>query len=308
MTDALPAVSSVTRTRSWWEFHAGRTAVRLRHLGRGRDDLGGLQPGGARHRLPRGRDRRPDDDDSRQRAQPDPGEQRRSTFTHALVAGARRSTPAIRQPRAAAATPASFSTSAGCAPDRCDIGAYEFGGTTRTARRRRRGTATRSTRTTRSPWLRPEACSPTTATRTTTRSPRCSWRSVARASFQLNANGSFTYTPAADYNGSDSFTYKARDTRGGGVEHGHGHDHGNAANDPPTAVRDGYSTDEDMTLVVPAPGVLGNDGDPDGDVAHGSALSLPSHYCDVLLWPDRLVQLHTGRELQRARQLHLQGG
>ena len=27
----------------------------------------------------------------------------------------------------------------------------------------------------------------------------------------LNADGSFTYTPAANYNGTDSFTYKAND-------------------------------------------------------------------------------------------------
>ena len=27
----------------------------------------------------------------------------------------------------------------------------------------------------------------------------------------LNANGCFTYTPAANYNGADSFTYKAND-------------------------------------------------------------------------------------------------
>ena len=31
------------------------------------------------------------------------------------------------------------------------------------------------------------------------------------ASFTLNADGSFSYTPAANFNGSDSFTYKARD-------------------------------------------------------------------------------------------------
>src|SRR5205807_9404408 len=31
------------------------------------------------------------------------------------------------------------------------------------------------------------------------------------ASFTLNADGSFSYTPAANYNGSDSFTYKASD-------------------------------------------------------------------------------------------------
>jgi hypothetical protein len=39
------------------------------------------------------------------------------------------------------------------------------------------------------------------------------------ASFTLNGDGSFTYTPAADFNGSDSFSY--RDSDG---EHGHRHD------------------------------------------------------------------------------------
>ncbi len=38
-----------------------------------------------------------------------------------------------------------------------------------------------------------------------------------------------------------------------------------AANDPPVAVDDGYSTPEDTELVVTAPGVLANDTDVDGD-------------------------------------------
>ncbi|PYR58664.1 MAG: hypothetical protein DMF91_16680, partial [Acidobacteria bacterium] len=33
----------------------------------------------------------------------------------------------------------------------------------------------------------------------------------AHGTLTLNANGSFTYTPAANYNGSDSFTYQAND-------------------------------------------------------------------------------------------------
>jgi VCBS repeat-containing protein len=33
----------------------------------------------------------------------------------------------------------------------------------------------------------------------------------AHGTLTLNANGSFTYTPAANYNGPDSFTYKAND-------------------------------------------------------------------------------------------------
>ena len=34
-------------------------------------------------------------------------------------------------------------------------------------------------------------------------------------SFTLHANGSFSYTPAANFNGSDSFTYNAKDSHGG---------------------------------------------------------------------------------------------
>ena len=33
----------------------------------------------------------------------------------------------------------------------------------------------------------------------------------AHGTLTLNADGSFTYTPAANYNGTDSFTYKAND-------------------------------------------------------------------------------------------------
>src|SRR5437867_1876150 len=33
----------------------------------------------------------------------------------------------------------------------------------------------------------------------------------AHGTLALNANGSFTYTPTANYNGPDSFTYKAND-------------------------------------------------------------------------------------------------
>jgi VCBS repeat-containing protein len=82
-------------------------------------------------------------------------------------------------------------------------------------------------------------------------------------SLTLNSNGSFTYTPDANFNGSDSFTYRASD----------GSANSNVAtvtitvdpvNDPPTANNNSYSTNEDTTLNVSAPGVLGNDTDPDG--------------------------------------------
>jgi len=78
----------------------------------------------------------------------------------------------------------------------------------------------------------------------------------------LNANGSFTYKPAAGYTGSDSFTYAASD--------------GILASSPatvalsvtdqaPAATNDSYKTGKGKTLAVSAAGVLGNDSDPDGD-------------------------------------------
>jgi VCBS repeat-containing protein len=91
-----------------------------------------------------------------------------------------------------------------------------------------------------------------------------------------NADGSFTYTPAANYNGSDSFTYRASDGTAesspatvaitvSGV------------NDAPAAAADAYSTGEDTTLTVDAPGVLANDHDPDGDSLHTVVESAPNH-------------------------------
>jgi VCBS repeat-containing protein len=92
----------------------------------------------------------------------------------------------------------------------------------------------------------------------------------------LNPNGSFTYTPAENFFGTDSFTYQAYD----------GVDYSNVAtvtitvssvNDAPVAEDDSYTTDEDTPLVVPAPGVLGNDSDVDGDRLTAVLVSGPSH-------------------------------
>jgi parallel beta-helix repeat protein/VCBS repeat-containing protein len=83
-------------------------------------------------------------------------------------------------------------------------------------------------------------------------------------SVTLNGDGSYTYTPEADYNGPDSFTYKAND----------GSADSNtatvsitvtAAPDAPVAANDSASVNEDGTLTVSGEGVLGNDSDADGD-------------------------------------------
>ncbi len=74
-----------------------------------------------------------------------------------------------------------------------------------------------------------------------------------------------TYTPSLNYNGSDSFTFKAND---GLID-------SNVAtvtitvtpvNDAPVAVDDHYTVAEKDTLTVAAPGVLANDIDVDGDI------------------------------------------
>src|SRR6185437_4031464 len=92
----------------------------------------------------------------------------------------------------------------------------------------------------------------------------------------LNTNGSFTYTPAANYHGPDSFTYKANDGTADSntvtvsitV---------NSVNDAPVAVADSYSTNEDTTLTVAAAGVLSNDTDVDGDTLTAVKVTDPSH-------------------------------
>lgn len=98
----------------------------------------------------------------------------------------------------------------------------------------------------------------------------------AHGQLTLNANGSFTYTPAANYNGPDSFTYRPND----GTIDGNLTTVNltvNPVNDAPTGTADGYSVDEDQTLTVNAPGVLGNDTDVDGDPLAAALVSGPAH-------------------------------
>jgi VCBS repeat-containing protein len=99
--------------------------------------------------------------------------------------------------------------------------------------------------------------------------------SPAHGSLTLNPNGAFDYTPSTHYNGPDSFTYRASDgtvdTNVATVTLTV-----NAVNDAPTAAGDSYSTAEDTTLTVAAPGVLAGDADVDTDALTAILVSGPA--------------------------------
>lgn len=87
----------------------------------------------------------------------------------------------------------------------------------------------------------------------------------------LAADGSFTYTPDDGFSGDDTFTYTASDGSLGSTATTVTITVGADPNVAPTGVADDYDTAYETTLTEPAPGVLGNDTDPDdGDVLTAS--------------------------------------
>lgn len=93
-----------------------------------------------------------------------------------------------------------------------------------------------------------------------------------------NANGSFNYTPALNANGLRSFTYRYQDSHGAAAD-------GASilsilpVNDPPVAVDDAFTIDEDDFSLF---GLTGNDSDVDGDPLVVAAVTQPAHGTAVI--------------------------
>jgi VCBS repeat-containing protein len=99
--------------------------------------------------------------------------------------------------------------------------------------------------------------------------------STSHGALTFPGDGSYTYTPAANFSGADSFTYRASD----GAQTSDPVIVSitvNPVNDAPVAGNNAYSIVQGGTLAVAAPGVLGNDSDPDGDPLTAALVAGPA--------------------------------
>ncbi len=124
----------------------------------------------------------------------------------------------------------------------------------------------------------------------------------AHGTVTLNANGSFTYVPSANFNGSDSFTYKAND----------GIADSNVATvticDSPRSTTRRWRFDDAVTTNEDTPGQRQRVDERHGrgrrSDAHGHAgRQRGARHGDAQC--ERQLHLHAERELQRQRQLHV---
>ncbi|HEX2749851.1 MAG TPA: Ig-like domain-containing protein, partial [Verrucomicrobiales bacterium] len=99
----------------------------------------------------------------------------------------------------------------------------------------------------------------------------------AHGTLTFNTDGSFAYTPVANYNGPDSFTYRSRDPALASSDAATVNLTVTPVNDAPVAVADAYGTNPGQTLVVnAAQGVLANDSDIDGQTLSAVLVTAPA--------------------------------
>jgi VCBS repeat-containing protein len=95
-------------------------------------------------------------------------------------------------------------------------------------------------------------------------------------SLTLDSNGSFEYTPSANFNGQDLFTYQAFD----GIAYSNPSTvslNVEPMNDAPIANNESYSVQEDSPINISAPGILSNDTDIENDTLSALLISEPSN-------------------------------
>jgi predicted RNA-binding protein with EMAP domain len=90
--------------------------------------------------------------------------------------------------------------------------------------------------------------------------------------------GRIQYTPDANFNGNDSFSYTVTDGNGGS-DTARVTVSVSVVNDPPVAADDSISTMEDTAISID---VLANDTDPEGDTLNISGVGTPSHGSAVI--------------------------
>ncbi len=95
------------------------------------------------------------------------------------------------------------------------------------------------------------------------------------------SGSSFIYTPSANLNGTDTFTYKI-DDGSGTLINGTVNLTINAINDLPTTVTDTFSLDEDVPLAITFVSLLSNDNDIDGDTLSVDTSAIPTASKGVL--------------------------
>jgi hypothetical protein len=100
----------------------------------------------------------------------------------------------------------------------------------------------------------------------------------AHGTVALAADGTFTYTPQGAFKGTDSFTYRDRDSapvNGAPLDSAPVTVSISVGNTPPTAADDAYGVVNGEALIGPS--VLANDSDPNGDALTAVLASGPAH-------------------------------
>ena len=126
----------------------------------------------------------------------------------------------------------------------------------------------------------------------------------AHGTLTLNANGSFLYTPTANYNGPDSFAYRVSD----GIAQSSPATVNitvTAVNDAPVAVANSYNATQNTPLNVnQTNGVVTNDTDAEGSTLTATVVTAAAAR-NPHSQQQRLVRLYADDGLHRSGQLHL---